>query len=103
MKILSVTHFNSQQPVQYLYADADRAEVAYEAIKAAMNSYKPYGNDKDSTVTVSGEPGEMTFRLDHLTAVGIGDMEQEEATQIAYAHYVGRIRGAIKASEQANR
>lgn len=98
MRNLQVMFHGYGAPTQYLFGDNQAALIAYDKIKAAMAQYKPYGNDKDSTVSVIGNDGlEATFRLDHLSGVSLGDPIADEALMTEHAKIIGRINGAHKA------
>lgn len=96
MKTLEVMHFNTQQPVIYLLQN-DEAEAAYALLKAAMAEFKPYGNDKNNiTISVQSSHGELTFRIDHLTSVGVGDPIANEELQLTWAEHIARVRARAK-------
>lgn len=81
-----------------LFANDEQARAAFLALKAAMEDFKLYSNDKDRVATIQGADGEVVVRLDALVAVTEENTESI-ALQMEWAEYVGRVRGAQKRAE----
>jgi len=94
---LSIYRFGVQRSEVYMFLNKDKAEIAYLKIKAALAQYKPWGNDKDAIVSFIGHDDlEVTYRLEHISSVSLGDTTVDEPMQIEHAKYIGRLNAAAE-------
>lgn len=99
MRIVKIVY--SQMIVTHAFLDDAKAQEAYDKLQAAMAAFRPYGNDKDATVSFSDNSGTATVRIDAVASVVIdGDDESLDAIVRADAERVKRmqtIRDSISA------
>ncbi len=75
MKMLTVE--SGYHRVAHAISDDTKADAAYAKIKAALEAHREYGNDKDKTVSIETDTGEITFRLGSAIGGGLAAVEIE--------------------------
>lgn len=91
MKSVSVN--TGWQTQHFLFMHDEKAEAAYATLKEAMATYERFGNDKQKSVSVSDDNGEMTFRIENLVVVSLEDLsEAVDALFVASAERNARLK-----------
>jgi hypothetical protein len=78
--------------------DATKADVAYAAVKLAMDEHREFGNDKNRTIEVDYGIGSETVLVGALAGVGLADMDSAEETLIKKAIWERRMEAKIAAA-----
>lgn len=91
MRELIIHMHGSARGARYIFRSDELCAAAYFAIKDAMKSYRPYGNDKDNAVSVKADSGEITLKLEHLSAVSFEDPAGSFDLQLDWAERNGKF------------
>lgn len=87
---IRILYIHAEQTISYF--DGGRATNAYNLLKLALETYREYGNDKKSAVTLQGEgTSETTVRLNDIHSIVFSDLLADRQIDMDLSTVIGEL------------